>query len=96
MYEEKKQTRVSHESIHNLILEGRKKISVSAVSNVESFDDESIVLLTDMGTLTIRGNDLHINKLSVESGETVIEGSIDSCVYSESKEKQSMLMRLFK
>ena len=54
---------------HNLVLEDRKKLNVSGVCDVDSFDEETIVVYTQMGELTVRGNDLHINKLSVETGE---------------------------
>lgn len=72
------------ESVHNIILEGRKRLSVSGVTDVDKFDENSIVLYTNMGELTVRGSELHVNDLSVTSGEMNIEGNIDSIVYSES------------
>lgn len=98
MQEERRLNKTARETAHNLILENRKKLSVSGVNDVESFDEESIVLYTDMGTLTIKGSELHIQKLSVESGETVIEGRVDSCVYSESGSRKGggFLAKLFK
>ena len=69
------------ELIHNVIMESRKKISVSGVEDVESFNEEEIVLHTGMGVMIIRGEALHISKLSVDSGEKVITGEINSMDY---------------
>ena len=53
-----------------------------------------------MGLLTIKGKDLHVNRLTLEKGEIDIEGQADSLVYSSSesfkKTGQSLLSRLFK
>ena len=82
MNEVNKKTQVQN-SIHNIILEGRKKMSVSGVTDVDSFDENTVLLYTTMGELTVRGSDLHVNGLSVESGEMNIEGEIKSIVYGD-------------
>jgi sporulation protein YabP len=82
---------------HNCILEDRKRLSVSGVNNVESFDEETIVAATDYGDLTIKGQRLHITKLSLEIGELAIEGEIFSLSYSEAVEKSGgFLSRVFR
>ncbi|MBQ2940688.1 MAG: sporulation protein YabP [Clostridia bacterium] len=83
---------------HNVILEGRKKLSVSAVEEVGAFDDSSVTLKTAMGTLTVRGNKLKINKLSVETGDADIEGEINSCTYKteEADSVKGIFGKLFK
>ncbi len=84
MLDEKRFTKPApKEAMHNLILENRKKLTLSGIEDVDSFDEESISLFTDSGLLTVRGDSLHIQKLSVESGEVLITGQIDSLVYSE-------------
>jgi len=82
MNEVNKKTQTQN-SIHNIILEGRKKMSVSGVTDVDSFDENVVLLYTTMGELTVRGSDLHVNDLSVESGEMNIEGEIKSIVYGD-------------
>ncbi len=74
---------VPKEALHNLILENRKKLTISGIEDVDSFDEDSITLFTDTGTLTIRGAALHINKLSVETGEVIIEGEIGALIYTD-------------
>ena len=68
---------------HNLIMENRKNLTVSGVSDVDSFDEQTVVIFTDMGELTVRGSDLHIIKLSVDVGELTMEGNISSLSYSD-------------
>lgn len=86
------------DTIQNLILENRKKLSISGVIDVLSFDDQIVILETDLGMLTIKGNDLRINKLSIDTSEVIIEGEIISLNYSEKQDKKtsSLLGKIFK
>lgn len=68
---------------HQLQLDGREKLTVSGVEDVERFDENAIVMSTCAGTLVITGEDLHIGKLSLEGGELKVEGRIDSLEYEE-------------
>ncbi len=68
---------------HNLVLEDRKMLTVSGVSDVDSFDEQTVTVFTDMGELTVRGSNLHINRLSVETGELTVEGNIAALIYSD-------------
>lgn len=84
--------------VHNLILEGRNKLSVSGVTDVDRFDENTVLLYTSMGELTVKGTDLHVNDLSVESGEMNIEGEINSIVYGDPDRHSplSFLGRIFR
>jgi sporulation protein YabP len=78
-------------------LEDRKKLSVSGVNEVGSFDEATIVSETDYGQLTVTGDNLHITKLSLEIGELCIEGNIAGLNYSETVRKSgSFLSRVFR
>lgn len=72
---------------NNIIMEDRRILTVSGVSDVDSFDEETVVVYTDLGLLTIRGSSLHINRLSVETGELSVEGEINSLAYSDTQPK---------
>ncbi len=76
--------------IHNLILEGRKNLSISGVTDVDHFDENTVLLYTQMGEMTVKGKDLHVNDMSVDSGEMNIEGDIWSIVYGD-KDRHSPL-----
>lgn len=69
--------------VHNIILEDRKLLTISGVSDVDSFDEQTVMLFTELGELTIRGSDLHMNKLNVETGDVSIEGNISSLSYQD-------------
>lgn len=85
---------------HKVNLYNREKGTLTGILDVISFDENTIVLDTDMGLLTIRGKDLHVSRLTLEKGEIDIEGRTDSLVYSSNesyrKSGQSLLARLFK
>lgn len=85
---------------HKVVVVGRKTGTISGISDVLSFDENEIVLDTDMGLLTIKGKELHISRLSLELGEADMEGKVDSLVYSQrghrKKQEGSWMGRLLK
>lgn len=85
---------------HKMILSNRRTCNLTGVSDVLSFDVNEIILETDQGMLMIKGNDLHVNRLTLEKGEVDIEGKVDSFTYSEQmgtgNKGESLLARLFK
>ena len=84
---------------HACRLENRNAASLTGVREVVSFDENQVVMDTDMGLLTIKGKDLHVSRLTVEKGELEVEGQVDSLAYSSNeayrKAGQSILARLF-
>ena len=85
--------------IQNLILENRGKLSISGVNDVLSFDDQVVMVETELGLLTVKGENLRINKLSIDTSEVIIEGDINALMYSEKdieKKGGSLLGKLFK
>ena len=72
-------------TIQNLLLENRKKLSVSGVNDVLSFDDQVVIVDTELGLLTVKGENIRINKLSLDTAEVIIEGEISSLNYSQNK-----------
>ena len=83
----------------SLTLTDRERLVVNGVEDVESFNEECVILYTNMGVLTVKGSGLHINKLNVESGESIVEGIINSCEYQDKdgrKRGESILSRLFR
>ena len=86
--------------MQNLILENREKLSISGVNDVLSFDDQIVILETGLGLLTVKGENLRINKLSLDSEEVIVEGDINNLSYSEKdlerKGSNSFLGKIFK
>ena len=82
---------------HRLELEGRERLTVSGVEDVERFDESCIVMSTCVGTLIISGEELHIGKLSLDGGELHVDGHIDAVTYEESAQQRgaSLFSRLF-
>ena len=93
-YEESK---TRPEAAHHEILEEREQLAVSGVEEVESFDENTIVMYTSRGTLVVRGENLHIEKLSLDGGDLKVEGDIDSLTYEDSgRERGGLFARLFR
>ena len=72
-----------HKLPHNIIMEDRKKLSVSGVTDIDSFDEQTIIAITDLGELTIRGWNLHITRLNLEQSELMVDGDISSLTYTD-------------
>ena len=79
-YEERFRTQ---DTAHNIIMESRSKVSVTGVEDVESFDENCIVMMTSRGALSVNGSELHLEKLNLDSGEVVIEGTVNSLEYED-------------
>ena len=82
---------------HNLIVENRKNVTVSGVTEIGSFDEKNVVLFTDYGGVTVSGSDLHMSKLSVDSGDVDVSGHIKSLIYTDAtSKKEGIVKKLFK
>lgn len=85
--------------IQNIILENREKLSISGVLDVLSFDDQIVILETELGLLTVKGDNLRINKLSLDTAEVIIDGEVYNLGYSEKDSNQkssSFLGKIFR
>ncbi len=85
---------------HKLMLTDRRTCTINGVNDVLSFDVNEILLETEQGMLMIKGNELHVSRLSLDKGEVDVDGRIDSFTYSESAgygaKGESLIARLFK
>ena len=85
---------------HKVLLVNRGNGAFSGVVDVLSFDVAEILLETELGMLLIKGQDLHVNRLSLEKGEVDVDGSIDSLTYSENasygEKAEGLLKKLFR
>ena len=68
---------------HRLELEGRERLLVTGVEEVERFDEEEIVMATTAGTLVVGGTGLHIGKLNLDGGELHVDGAIHTLLYED-------------
>ena len=99
MIEERKSMGINTNIVQNLILENREKLSVSGVNDVLSFDDQVVMVDTELGLLTIKGENIRINKLSLDTAEVIIEGEISNLAYSQNKQDKNsgtLLSKIFK
>lgn len=79
---------------HRLTLNERRHLSMTGVSEVVSFEENAVVLRTEMGLLVIRGQELQLKTLSLEGGQVVVEGTVEAMHYEQSRPAGSWLRRL--
>mgnify|MGYP001660580868 CR=1 FL=1 len=101
MIDERKSMNINVNSniVQNLVLENRGKLSVSGVNDVLSFDDQVVMIDTELGLLTVKGENIRINKLSLDTSEVIVEGEISSLLYSQNKSDKNsgtLLSKIFK
>jgi len=86
--------------MHKMTMTNRKSCSVNGVKDVLSFDIHEILLETEQGMLMIKGDDLHVSRLTLEKGEVDVDGRIDSLTYSDAidggHKNESLLSKLFR
>lgn len=68
---------------HQVILQDRRQLEMTGVTDVDSFDDTSIKAYTALGVLTVSGSGLHIRHLDLENGLLALEGQIDTLAYAD-------------
>lgn len=83
------------EQPHKLTLDQRQKLIVTGVTEVISFDEDAVVLRTQLGMLTVQGQQLQLKTLSVEGGQLAVEGTVSALSYEEPRQKGGWLHRLF-
>jgi sporulation protein YabP len=85
---------------HRVIIDERSTATVDGVTEVISFDEESIVCETDMGVLVLKGKNMHVERLNLEQAQLSVQGEIESLEYSDegilSKNNGGLLGRIFK
>lgn len=90
----------STNTFQNIVLENREKMNVTGIVDVLSFDDQIIIIETELGLLTIKGDDLKINKLSIDTSDFIVEGRINSLIYSNADsgmpKSKNILSKIFK
>ena len=98
--EKKNNNLTTNNMVQNLLLENREKLTISGVLDVLSFDDQIVILETELGLLTVKGENLRINKLSLDTADVIVDGEIYNLGYSEKDlEKKSgggILGKIFK
>ncbi len=97
--ERKNMNNLANSVIQNIILENRNKLNISGVQDVLSFDDQVVIIETDLGLLTVKGENLKINKLSIDTEEVIIEGEINNLGYSDHTKKEQeggLFSKIFK
>lgn len=83
--------------VQNVIIENRKRLNISGVKDVTSFDDETVLLDTMLGKITVKGEGIHIESFNTATGDLTATGKVHAVVYmSDVKSSGGLLSRLFR
>ena len=80
---------------HRLSLNERKELTVTGVTEVVSFDEETVVMKTSLGTLTVHGRQLQLKNLSTNGGQVEVSGTVSALIYQQNKPTGSWVRRIF-
>lgn len=80
---------------HKVVMEERKRLHITGVTEVVSFEEDSAVLRTCRGRIMVRGQGLHLKNLSQESGQVAVEGHVTAIIYEEPRAQGGFFSRLF-
>ena len=72
---------------HSLTLKDRKCLTMTGVTEVVSFDENTVVLHTELGMLSIQGRDLQLKNLTLDGGQVAVEGNVAALIYEEPRER---------
>ena len=82
---------------NNIIMENRKNLMISGVTDVGSFDEQTAIIFTELGELTVKGVSLHMDRLNLEIGEVGISGKIHGLIYTDERLKNGgFLSKIFR
>ena len=80
---------------HRLTLDARRKLTMTGVTEVVSFDENAVVLRTGLGVLSVHGKELQLQQMSLDGGQVAVEGQVSALVYEEPKPSGGWMRRLF-
>ena len=79
---------------HKLILNERRQLTMTGVTEVISFDENAVVLCTELGRMTVHGRELQLRQLALDGGQVAVDGNISAIVYEENRQTGGWLRRL--
>ncbi len=92
----KEQTQNPNSPSHQIVLNDREELRITGATEVLSFDEQSVLLRTVMGTLSIGGEELCVTHLDADSGQICVKGHVTAFFYAEDRDKKSKGFRFFK
>lgn len=80
---------------HKIVMNDRKTLTVTGVTEVVSFDETAVIANTQLGTLVVQGKELQLKTLLPEGGQVAVEGNISGLMYEEPRSVGSWWQRMF-
>ena len=94
---EAEERKVVRTRTHQVTIENREKVVISGVEDVDSFNEDEVILLTESGVITLMGQELHISKLNLDEGQLIVEGFVIGLEYRDHEvARKGLFSRMFK
>ena len=81
---------------HTVYIENRKSIVFTGITDVTGFDEQTVTLKSELGGIIIKGSDLQISRLSLDTGDVTVDGNINSLQYTSSANSKGMFSKIFR
>lgn len=81
---------------HSIMLDNRSKLAITGAEDVSGFNEETISVITTSGKLIIKGENLHIDKLNLDTGDVSVDGKINAMQYLGNDNQGSKFSKIFK
>ncbi len=78
---------------HKVILNERRQLTMSGVTEVVSFDENAVVLCTELGRMTVHGQELQLRQLALDGGQVAVDGQVCAIVYEDNRQPGGWLRR---
>ncbi len=83
--------------LHNVIMNNCEKLNLTGIHDVEGFDENEVICITDKGELLIRGENLHVDRVELSVGDVDVSGNISALIYTGSSgKKYGIFSKLFR
>ncbi|PRX21815.1 sporulation protein YabP [Orenia metallireducens] len=79
-----------------LTLSNREYLELTGVTEVINFTEDAILLESNLGNLTISGENLHVKHLDLENSQLVVTGYVTELKYNQEGKAENFIKRLFK
>ena len=82
---------------HTVFIDNRESLVVTDVTDVPSFSEDTVLFTLSQGGLVVRGENLHMQMLDLETGKAVLAGNVQSIAYTQKRSREkNLLARLLK
>ncbi|MFI3207228.1 MAG: YabP/YqfC family sporulation protein [Clostridia bacterium] len=82
-------------STHKFECISREILKANAVTKIDYLSPQAVLLSTNMGKMSVKGENLFVDSLNKETGEIIIKGNVSVITYHEKDANNKWIKRIF-